>query len=97
MWLQEQISVALAGESTWNPGVGIIEIPNNNTNALGDISAGLDRVVVILDLLSLCLLSWRKVEADVKLGDDDFDTEFYEGPLGLQLLVIAWGLAYIDY
>jgi hypothetical protein len=91
LWLEEDISVTLAGESARDPGVSIIEVPNHDADTFLHVGTGLDGVVVVLNLLLLrCLVRWE-IGADVELSDDDLDAFANEGSLCLKLLMVAWG------
>jgi hypothetical protein len=95
LWLEEDISVTLAGESTRDPGVSIVKVPHDDADTFLDVCAGLDGVVVVLNLLLLrCLVRWE-IGADVELSDNDLDTFADKGSLRLKLLVVAWGGAYV--
>ena len=65
---------ALAGERLRDPGVLVVKVPDGDADALFDLHAGLDGVVVVLGLEGVGGgVNDVRVEADIQLGKRDLD------------------------
>jgi len=93
VWLEEEVGPAHTWEGTWNPRVGVVKVPDGDTDAAGDVVARGDGRRVVEDLLLLGRESGWGGGADVELGDGDVDAERGEGVHVLDLGRGRWGLA----